>query len=83
MLEMNPKVPSLPIRRCLMISIGLSGGKSTRAFKLYPVVHLMENLERKRLSMYDRFTNVEAHSLTFVGCGVSGRDWTALLERGL
>lgn len=31
--DTNPKVPSLPIMRCLMISIGLSTGKSTRAFR--------------------------------------------------
>mmetsp|Transcript_2069 Transcript_2069/g.5539 ORF Transcript_2069/g.5539 Transcript_2069/m.5539 type:complete len:270 (-) Transcript_2069:760-1569(-) len=44
--EMNPSVPSEPIISLLMISIGSLGGKSTSAFRLYPVVHLMEYLRR-------------------------------------
>ena len=31
--ETKPKVPSEPIMRCLMISIGLSTGKSTSALR--------------------------------------------------
>ena len=39
--ETNPRVPSLPIIRRLMISIGSSTGWSTSAFMEYPVVHLI------------------------------------------
>jgi hypothetical protein len=42
--DMNARVPSLPTRRCLIISMGSSGEKSTRALMEYPVVHLMLNL---------------------------------------
>ena len=35
-LDTKPKVPSLPIIRRLMISMGSSVGKSTRAFREYP-----------------------------------------------
>mmetsp|Transcript_11511 Transcript_11511/g.38038 ORF Transcript_11511/g.38038 Transcript_11511/m.38038 type:complete len:249 (+) Transcript_11511:1956-2702(+) len=39
--ETNPRVPSLPIIKRLMISIGSEIGWSTNAFMEYPVVHLI------------------------------------------
>mmetsp|Transcript_28589 Transcript_28589/g.54636 ORF Transcript_28589/g.54636 Transcript_28589/m.54636 type:complete len:204 (-) Transcript_28589:979-1590(-) len=44
--DTNASVPSEPIIRRLMISIGSCKGKSTMAFKLYPVVHLIANFLR-------------------------------------